>query len=149
MEIKDLNLNLRLLCEVKMHLEQGRAVNVALRAYREKYQDEVADFILQWEVKLVSQHNTRIQQLTTYETLRPATRKLLALVERSLRGESILPILREFEAELLELLYAESEEHAAKLPIYQTLPLLLLIFPAFMILVLGPVVTDLINGLSR
>lgn len=149
MEIKDLNLNLRLLCEIKMSLEQGKAIHSALKSYRDKYRDEVSEFLGRWEAQLTGNLNLRVQNVAGFDSLRFASRNILLLAERSLRGESILPALREFEADLLKLLHSEAEEHAAKLPVYLTLPLVGLIFPALMLLVLGPFVTDLINGLSR
>lgn len=63
---------------------------------------------------------------------------LLELLEASLNGQSIGRQLAELEEELLSACRDEIEEHVARLPLLSLIPLLLMIFPALMLLLLVP-----------
>lgn len=67
-------------------------------------------------------------------------RHLVHLISRGLAGESILHGLMELEKETFESCLDEMEVYCARLPIIALPPLLFFIFPAIMLLILGPVV---------
>ena len=75
-------------------------------------------------------------------------RALLELIESGLKGEPILTRLKELEDEILKCSHSDIDKYVASLPIRTMVPLMLLQFPAFLLLLLGPIVSELIKGLG-
>ena len=81
--------------------------------------------------------------------LSPQRRALLELIAQSLAGQPILSHLEELRAEIVSACEHEIAEHLELLPIKMLLPLLLFHFPAFLILLFGPLLTKLVEELNR
>ncbi len=73
---------------------------------------------------------------------------LLELIEAGLKGEPVLNQLKELESEILKACDADIEKFVAGLPIRTMIPLMLIQFPAFLLLLLGPLVSELLKGLN-
>jgi len=72
-------------------------------------------------------------------------RALLNLVPRALAGESVLPRLRELEIEIQRECAIEIERHISLLPIKILMPLMFLMFPAYLMLLLGPLISNFLK----
>lgn len=79
----------------------------------------------------------------------PHRRALMDLLSLALAGQPILPHLEELKIELMSAVDLEIKEHMELLPIKMLLPLLLLQFPAFLLLLFGPLLTRLIEELNK
>jgi hypothetical protein len=64
------------------------------------------------------------------------------------RGESVLPRLREMEIEIRRQCDHEMDVFISRLPLFMLGPVLLLLFPAFLILLLGPLLDQFLKGLG-
>jgi hypothetical protein len=75
-------------------------------------------------------------------------RALMQLVMLGMRGESVLPRLREMEIEIRRQCEHEMEVFLTRLPLFMLGPVLLLLFPAFLLLLLGPLLDQMLKGLG-
>jgi hypothetical protein len=73
-------------------------------------------------------------------------RSLLDLFARGIHGESIYQQVLTLEAELTEICYDDINRHVAQLPVKMLIPLLFLIFPAYFVLLLGPIVQNFFHS---
>ena len=69
-------------------------------------------------------------------------RQIFALLERGIRGEPVLKYLIQLEQELQEQIRIARDRSLAMLPLYLLLPLLLMIFPAYLIVLLVPLLSE-------
>lgn len=79
----------------------------------------------------------------------PHRRALCELAMRSLAGHPIQARLEELRAEIELACDLEIRRHVDLLPLRAMLPLLLLEFPAFLLLLFGPLLSRLLAELSR
>jgi hypothetical protein len=82
------------------------------------------------------------------EIQNPVRRNLILLLEKGLLGEPILQNLTTFAEEVQEQSFAEIELFLAQLPFRMLLPLLFFLFPAFLLLLLGPLLLRVVAGLG-
>jgi hypothetical protein len=75
-------------------------------------------------------------------------RGLLELLERAMRGESIHLYLCQLELETVEACHDEIAEKLSKLPFWLLAPLLLMQFPAFLMLLFGPLLQNFFHSLG-
>ncbi|OFZ28419.1 MAG: hypothetical protein A2622_04785 [Bdellovibrionales bacterium RIFCSPHIGHO2_01_FULL_40_29] len=123
-----------LLWDVKRSLEKGFSVSKGIKTFIDR--DLAHPFVQEvrkWHILLQTDPETRPAL-----KLAPSKRHLLALLEQGLRGQTILEALLSYEAELLLSCEEEIQRHIAKLPLLLLVPLMGLIFPALMILLIGP-----------
>lgn len=71
--------------------------------------------------------------------------RLFWLLESGYAGAPVLRELRALKSETLEQLELDLKNHVERLPLKMLLPLLLLMFPAFLILLFGPMMTQLLS----
>lgn len=76
-------------------------------------------------------------------------RSLMSILLDGHRGRPILPRLLELRLEVERQLELDAKAHIEALPIKLLAPLLLLMFPAFLILLLGPILKQLLEVLER
>lgn len=123
-----------LLWDIKRSLEAGYSVASGLKFFIDRDEDhEFSRIVRKWYIELQSEPITAPEP-----SLTPTRRHLLALIGLGLKGQSILEPLRSYELELLISCDEEIQRHVAKLPLLLLLPLMGLIFPALMVLLLGP-----------
>lgn len=73
---------------------------------------------------------------------------LFSLLVAGLQGNSILPQLRELRAEIEGQLELDMKAHIESLPLKMLIPLLFGMFPAFLILLLGPITQNFLEALK-
>lgn len=124
---------LLLVVNLKREMERGRSIREALARYLNETDDEFARTVAAW--------NVRIEQGMDfpYSSVKSLSRRaLLMLLERGLKGEPVFQHLQRLESEIIENCQDEIQQKLQKLPFILMLPLLLLQFPAFLILLFGP-----------
>ncbi len=131
---------LRALREVKWLMNSGKSMNEAFQIYLERTNDDLASRLRKlWILKNQAiRVNPLSEKLPTY-----FQRAFWQLVERGCRGEPTLDALTALEYEVERAAQSELDDHIAVLPLKMLLPLLLFQFPAYLILLLGPLLREL------
>jgi hypothetical protein len=92
------------------------------------------------------------EQMTTESNLQwPQNiyrQSLFHVLGQGLKGQPIHAALQDLEREFEAAAKDDVERHLQLLPLKVLLPLLLLQFPAFLLILLGPILTDLLQRLS-
>lgn len=132
--MEDLAPPLQLVLTVKSVIENGESVRIGIRKFISQSDSDWARFLARWLLMVESQQRT--DKLAS-EQSSPYRRALLQILEKGLRGETIHPILCEFEKELIDVSKLEIEKHISMLPLKMLVPLLLFQFPAYLILIFG------------
>ncbi len=121
-------------------MSSGKSMNEAFQLYLERTNDGLASRLRQlWILKNKNVRNiAAADELPTYYQ-----RAFWQLVERGSRGEPTMDALRALETEVESKAEAELDAHVAALPFKVLLPLLLFQFPAYLLLLLGPLLREL------
>ena len=136
---------LSLLLMVKRSLEKGQPAKMGVLHYLKKEEGPFPQLVSKWLAHLQ-------QGQATHELLRSEEsmhrRVLLQLLERGMRGEAIYTPLSQLEDEIIEACNHELAQKLAKLPFLLLIPLLLLQFPAFLMLLFGPLIQNFFHSLG-
>lgn len=132
--MENISPSLNLLLEVRAALENGTSVRTGILQYLKSNHDSMTEIVSTWLIKLDQGQD----YFTLLEKLHPCRRTLLMLLEKGLKGIPILPQIIELEGEIIRSCEAELDEQIQKLPIKLMIPILFLMFPAYLILLLGP-----------
>jgi hypothetical protein len=131
--------SLELLLEVRFGLEKGSGIRATVQDYIEVHGRT------QWGVQLEVWFQLYKMDRSTLPILNEmcfARRQVLELIEQGLRGAPIYSQVCFLQDELIQSTQLEIAEFVTKLPLKSLFPLLLLQFPAFLILLLGPFLTQ-------
>jgi hypothetical protein len=120
-------------------LESGTSVRLAVKNYLLKHQNDFAADLVSWF------ENTQREQKRPSNAKNPHRQALFDVLDLALQGGSVLPHLYELENEFKFACEQNLEDHLAKLPYKLMIPLLLFQFPAFLVLILGPLLSQLIS----
>jgi hypothetical protein len=131
---------------LKKCLEKGQPTTRAIEIYLQS--SESSDF----QLELMRVHTRLLQSKPLQELLIKSRsrlrRQLWLLIERSQQGEPILPFLQALESETLLAFEDAMTRQIQKLPFLMMIPLLLFQFPAFGLLILGPILDILFHSLK-
>lgn len=137
---------LSVVLQLQLEMENGHSFRESLRqVLRLCEEDDFVATVREWSVR--KSHNQTTHSLAK-SLVSPYRRTLLDLFERGWNGEPILEPLRSLEVEIRVAAQAELDQFIATLPFRAMIPLLLLQFPAYMLLLLGPILADLSRGLG-
>lgn len=141
----DINPLIHVISHIKMGLKSNRSMRTILRDYfsEEKsnsYSEILEEIIL--KVELGKESGLESFQLNEYRYA------LTTLILRGLKGDSIWDALIELEKEVLAAVTTELEEFNGALPVKLLLPMILIIFPALILLTVGPVIVELLHSLQ-
>lgn len=137
---------LKLCIEVRMGLEKGDTVRTTLKNYVQKFsEDPFSRLIATWLLRHEQKNSTK--DLVTKEKS-VYRRGILTLLERGLQGEPIYPQLVQLEEDILEASKSEIEEFYLTLPVKMLVPVLIFQFPAFLILLLGPMLSHFLQQIG-
>ena len=131
-----------LLMEVRFGMEKGQSLRQTLQSYSQNPNQSI------WKQNVALWLNLLVTGRSPAEVIKelsPARRQVLELMEVGLRGEPIFPQVCALEEELFEAMKMEIEEFVAILPMKTLIPLLFCQFPAFLILLLGPFLTQFLS----
>jgi hypothetical protein len=139
--MEDLAPPLQLVLHLRAAIENGESVRAGLKQYLRSSQSDYASQVGKWFFKYEN------EETSSFEEIRGIYRRgVLRLAERGLRGETIYPVLCEMEMELIEVSRVEIEKFVQLLPVKLLLPLMLFQFPAYMILILGPLIKNFLES---
>lgn len=134
---------LKLLLRVRRCLEKSQPVRYGILDFIEKNDGEFSKSVSQWYSLLQQGHSTQ-DLLHALPSLH--RRVLLQILERGLKGESIYPIICQLENEIVEACQEEIEGKLARLPILLLIPLLMMQFPAILMLLFGPLLQNFFHS---
>jgi hypothetical protein len=134
------------LLHVRWEMENGVSFREAFRrCLRIADHDDFSNFLREWSVQKAHDQSTR--QLSS-RLLSPYRRALIDLFERGWDGEPVLEPLQELETEIHNACIDELDRFVATLPFRALIPLLFLQLPAYLLLLLGPIFSELLRGLG-
>lgn len=135
----------RCLIEIRSGVEAGRGLRPVLREFLRRDQSPFAASLARWFVRFEQGQRNHGESLLKKNTYRQA---LVSILAAGLSGESVFERLIELENEMYQASLNEIEEKLRVLPIKMLVPLLLLQFPAFLLLLFGPILQQLQNSFS-
>jgi hypothetical protein len=136
---------LRFLLVIKRNLEKGQSPRQGVLNYLKKEPDAFTEIVAKW-YSLVQQGLSTAEIFKLCPSLH--RRVLLQLVERGIKGESIYPALCQLENEICEACHEEIANKLARLPFLLLVPLLLMQFPAILLLLFGPLLQNFFHSLG-
>ncbi len=135
---------LKAVLEIRLTIENGLSVTESLRSFSKKNPDDLfAKELGHWLFKKETG-----QKWDSHFFKPPYRKHLIDILNRGLAGEPILENLQDLEKDLTIAANEDLEKHLQKLPFITLIPLMLLEFPAFILLLLGPLVLDLFSLLE-
>ena len=133
---------LEFIIDVRFSIEKGCSIKKAAEIAASKATDE------KWKRNLhiwLGLLEIGRSSLPIKNSLSPARRQCLDLIEQGMKGESIYSHVCALEEEFLQAAQAEMEQYVATLPIKSLIPLLFFQFPSFLILLLGPFLAQFLS----
>lgn len=137
--------SLLLITHVKRSIEVGSSARTGVLSFVRVERSGFAKDVSKW-ISLCDQGLETTQMLRKQRS--QYRRSLLELLERGLRGESIYVYLCQLEQETIEACDDEISRKLSKLPFLLLGPLLLMQFPAFLLLLFGPLLQNFFHSLG-
>ena len=140
--------SLKCLVEIHASLQNGETARSGVSKY---IQSAPADEIFPSQLRAIlfawDQGHEWRPYLTTLGS--PQRRALVELLFAAISGQSILSQLADLRTEIVRACDREIKAHVDLLPLKMLMPLLLFQFPAFLLLLFGPVLRSFIEEMSR
>ena len=136
---------LRCLLEVKLDLSSGESLKTSLLRYLKQHSDEFSCLVQLW-LFYYEQGKSFTKELEKIKS--PYRRVLIEVFELGLEGQPILKRLEELKEEMMEACRVEIDFYLNRLPFLSLFPLFFLQLPAFLLLMLGPLVIELVHSLE-
>lgn len=134
---------LKLLNHLQYQLESGYSIREGLRSYlQSKDSDPFIISVNDWFFNMENQKDVSFwteSQGSIFE------RMLFQLMTRGLQGEGVSQFLNDLELEVHLSIQQQIDQHIAVLPLKMLFPLLGLIFPALLILIMGPILLQFLK----
>lgn len=136
---------LKCLLEIKLDLSNGESLKTSLLRYLKSSSDEFGCLVQFWFFHYERGQNF---QPSLEKIKSPYRRVLIEVLELGLQGQPILQRLNELEVEMIEACRSEVDHYLVHLSFLSLFPLFFLQLPAFLCLMLGPLIFQLIQSLS-
>ena len=140
--MEDIAPPLRFLSSLRMSIDKGDSVSIGLQRYLQTVDDELSRLVATW---FLQKSRGESGDKIVMGLKSPYRRACLMLVGRGLAGEPIQSALAKLEEETLQASQNEIEEFLALLPMKMLVPLLFFQFPAFLFLLLGPLLIQFLQ----
>lgn len=127
---------------VRSYLTEGKSVRMAIEDYLKSQPPQRCPELRNWYLAV---QNAASESALARLPENLYQRNLLFILTKGLRGDSISSSLSELEKEFLEVCDEDLERFASRLPSLLMVVTAVLIFPAFMLLILGPIVSDMLR----
>ncbi len=137
----DLSPTLHLILTVREALERGDSVRVGISEFIDSDKSDLRIFLLNRALEMSDAKKFP-------RALKETEKSALSVLQRGLAGEAILPVLKDLEADLIERSDSEIEDFTQKLTLRCLIPLLLFVFPGYLVLLLGPTLERLLISLE-
>lgn len=133
----------KVITDIRTQIEGGVSLKSALTNYLQKNEDGFSLQIRAWFISLQHQadQNCLVEKFTS-----PYRRVFFQILESGLRGQMIHEALCQLEEEVAFACDQELELALQRLPFKLMVPLLALLFPAYLILLIGPVIQQFLEG---
>ena len=136
---------LDLLLSIRTELRMGSSLGHAIERVSENSEDPLLRALKTWLIRIQSGQDPQVVARQLHEINRSSARRsLFCVFEKGLSGSPVDGALEELEEEFFLLAQQSYERKLQTLPMLLLLPLTLLILPATMILILGPVLFQLV-----
>lgn len=135
---------LKAVLEIRLQLENGVSVSQAIQKYSKRNLEE--PFAKKLGLWLFAKQTGKNEDELSFSTF--YRRRLVELLDNGLKGMPILEALCELEQDLIFAANEDLEQHLQKLPLISLIPLMLFEFPAFFLLLLGPLLLNLLSSLQ-
>ena len=136
---------LKAVLEIRLQLENGVSVSQAIRAYSQRNLNE--PFAKELGIWLFAKEAGKSYNENPFKSF--YRKRLIDLLDCGLQGEPILSALCDLEEDLVFITNEELEQHLQRLPLISLIPLMLFEFPAFFLLLLGPLLLNLLSALQN
>ena len=143
--MENLTPSLSCLYSVKRSLFQGKSLREALLLYINEQQKGFAASLAIWL------NYVEANSLATLPDLKLSSdyqKSIIVCFEAGMNGQPIQTQLEQLIQEVEAASLLEVDEHIATLPLKALLPVFLFQFPAFLLLIFGPVLSQLLNGVQ-
>lgn len=138
--MESLNPTLNLALFVRFKIQTGASVRTALA----EFQMQVQDLPLYHQLNLLQKAHRESSALFIRDKKCSEYRKFLfEILYRGMCGEPILEPLTGLIEEMQDRCVRDIDEFVTKLPFKALIPMMLLIFPGFLLLILGPLLMQL------
>lgn len=137
---------LKCLIEMQSALQNGESVRTGLARYAKNANDVFADdvrrFLFDWD-------QGRDWRVRVCAISSPHRRALLEIAAQGLSGQPILVLLEELRRDVEDACGLEIKSRLEMLPLKMLFPLLLLLFPSYLLLLFGPILNSFLRELER
>jgi hypothetical protein len=140
--MENISPTLRLALKISEVMDSGQSVKMGILDFLKTDFSDFSETVRAWLFQIEQNFSSQLVLNST----NPYQRVLLICLENGLKGAPIKNQLLEIQNEIQKNCELEIEELAASLPVKLLFPLLFLMFPAFMILILGPFISDLLGS---
>ena len=137
---------LGLVLELRLDLENGRSVRDGLTRFLQKSPSD--DFVHLLEHWIAVRELRGVKGLRQHRGWTSWRQMVLEMIERGLAGNPILEELKQMELDLIAASDNQIERELRALPIMSLVPVLLFQFPAYLLLLLGPWMQQLLENLQ-
>ena len=147
--MEDLAPPLKALIEIKTLMEAGCGPNQSIRIYIDENKTDLDEFSQKLQMWFLRRNLGKELDLSFWDSIQsPLQVSFFQLLNESLSGVPVLERLEGLKAEMIEAAKDELDLHLRRLPMLCLLPVLLLQFPAFLLLLFGPLMTSLIQQMG-
>ncbi len=122
---------------LKRHLQSGKSVGFAIDQSILEETSEFSVLVQKWKAQLGKTNQENCLPVETHYQ-----RGLFEILRCGLDGAPIFELLADLEAEMLIEFERQWKSYLERLPLLLSLPLLLFFFPAYIILMFGPLITQ-------
>lgn len=136
---------LKLILNLRYSIEKGDSIKVGIYQHIRKESDDFSCTVAAWIA--AKDHGRDTNEFINLESS-PIRKGVLLLLDRGLRGEPIYQNLVSLEEEAIEMCKTEVDNYLAVLPLKLLMPLLFFQFPAFLLLLFGPMLRNFLQQIS-
>ena len=134
-----------LLMICKTQIERGQTIKSGIREFLNQNKGPFSFQVAGWLYKIENGQPT-LEIIEQIESIH--RRKLLEVLERGISREPIYGLLQEMEAEITDACEENIQNELTDLPYKLMIPILFFMFPAFMALLLGPLLAQLLDSMN-
>lgn len=125
---------LELIGILRLELNMGKSVKSALHSALHRSSTDFSEQISAWLIT-----RTKSIEATPPEFKSEVRIQFLRVMELGLRGWPVFDSLAELEEQMIEICEEDIQSQLDKLPLLMAMPMIFCFLPAFLILILGPV----------
>lgn len=144
--MEDLAPPLRFVLTLRMGIENGQSIQSTIRQFIEEFPSNSFSILLEQWLTATRTHSSPSLKHSSQWT--PWSQIVLDIVHLGLKGNPILEDIKQLEKDLAQACEDQIQRELQTLPFIALIPILFCQFPAYLVLLLGPWLGDLIDQLS-